>query len=151
MASSYYATDLEARVKGRDNNQTVNASVVSLPYSNIADSGIIVSNSEILKYAKQYSNKYKQDASRDIEYIKLEVSPSVEDSTRMLEWAAEIAEKFETTNNDSLFVSSMGSETMFDPRYKSRGSFSPQIENRIFDNEKEKLLALSNKMVCTVF
>lgn len=140
VASSYYATDLEARTKGRDNGQTVNASVVSLPYSSITDSSLSVSNSEILTYARKHNNTYKQNASRDIEYIKLEVSPSSEDSTRMLEWATEIAEKFETTNNDSLFVSSMGSETMFDPRYKSRGSFSPQIENRIFDAENGKVV-----------
>lgn len=140
VTSSFYATSLEARTRGKENNQTINASVVSLPYSQLSDSSISVSNSEILAYAKKYPKKYEQDASRDIEYIKLDVIPSKADSAAMLDWSAETIEKFGTTKNDSAFVSIMGSETPFNPNFQARGSFSPEIEARIFDAELGKVV-----------
>jgi len=138
--SSYYATELDARNRGKEMNQTVNASVVSLPYAQMSDSSISVSNSEILAYARDHKSKYEQDASRDIEYIKLDVVPSQKDSAGMMEWAAETAEKFAITKNDSAFVSIMGSETPFNPGFQVRGSFSPEIENRIFNAEIGKVV-----------
>jgi len=140
VSSSYYTTDLEARIRGKETEQTVNASIVSLPYAQIADSNISVSNAEILAYAKQHKSKYVQQASRDIEYIKLDVVPSTKDSVGMIEWAGETIEKFSNTKNDSAFVSIMGSETPFNPAFQVRGSFSPEVENRIFDEEAGKVV-----------
>lgn len=139
VTSSFYATELDARNRGKETDQTVNTSVVSLPYAQLSDSNISVSNSEILAYAQKYKSKYKQDASRDIEYIKLDVVPSKEDSIGMMEWAAETAEKFANTKNDSAFVSLMGSETPFNTNFQVRGSFAPQIENNIFAAETGKV------------
>lgn len=140
VTSSFYTTELEARSRGKELDQTVNATVVSLPYTQLSDSNISVSNSEILAYAKKYKSKYEQDASRDIEYIKLDVVPSKEDSIGMMEWAAETAEKFAATKNDSAFVSIMGSETPFNPGFQVRGSFAPEIENNIFNAEAGKVV-----------
>ncbi len=140
VTNSFYATELDARNRGKETDQTVNASVVILPYAQLSDSNISVSNAEIIAYAKKNKSKYEQDASRDIEYIKLDVVPSREDSAAMLDWAAETAEKFANTKNDSAFVSLMGSETPFNPNFQVRGSFAPQIENSVFSAEIGKVV-----------
>ena len=132
IGGSYYATDLDAKYKNLENSKTINASVVALPYAQNADSSITVSDSEILSYAKEYKDKYEQKASRDIEYIKIDVTPSREDSAKMMEWGTEVAEKFRNEKDDSAFVSIMSSETPYDPSYKVRGTFSADIENKIF-------------------
>ena len=132
IISSVYTTDLEAANYGRDNNQTKNATVVSLPYSQYEDSTLSVSDSEILSYMKAHSNKFERDASRDIEYIRLNVIPSQEDSMDMIFQAKEIAQKFVETKDDSAFVSIMNSETPFNKTFQRRGSFLASVENEIF-------------------
>ena len=132
IMSSVYTTDLEAANYGRDNNQTKNATVVSLPYSQYEDSTLSVSDSEILSYMKAHSSKFERDASRDIEYIRLNVIPSQEDSMDMIFQAKEIAQKFVETKDDSAFVSIMNSETPFNKTFQRRGSFLASIEDEIF-------------------
>ena len=132
IISSVYTTDLEAANYGRDNNQTKNATVVSLPYSQYEDSTLSVSDSEILSYMKAHSSKFERDASRDIEYIRLNVIPSQEDSMDMIFQAKEIAQKFVETKDDSAFVSIMNSETPFNKTFQRRGSFLASIEDEIF-------------------
>ena len=132
IMSSVYTTDLEAANYGRDNNQTKNATVVSLPYSQYEDSTLSVSDSEILSYMKAHSSKFERDASRDIEYIRLNVIPSQEDSMDMIFQAKEIAQKFAETKDDSAFVSIMNSETPFNKTFQRRGSFIASIEDEIF-------------------
>jgi peptidyl-prolyl cis-trans isomerase D len=132
ITSSVYTTDLEAANYGRDNNQTKNATVVSLPYSQYEDSTLSVSDSEILSYMKAHSSKFERDASRDIEYIRLNVIPSQEDSMDMIFQAKEIAQKFVETKDDSAFVSIMNSETPFNKTFQRRGSFLASVENEIF-------------------
>jgi len=132
ITSSVYTTNLEAANYGRDNNQTKNATVVSLPYSQYEDSTLSVSDSEILSYMKAHSSKFERDASRDIEYIRLNVIPSQEDSMDMIFQAKEIAQKFVETKDDSAFVSIMNSETPFNKTFQRRGSFLASVENEIF-------------------
>ena len=132
ITSSVYTTNLEAANYGRDNNQTKNATVVSLPYSQYEDSTLSVSDSEILSYMKAHSSKFERDASRDIEYIRLNVIPSQEDSMDMIFQAKEIAQKFVETKDDSAFVSIMNSETPFNKTFQRRGSFLASIEDEIF-------------------
>ena len=132
IMSSVYTTDLEAANYGRDNNQTKNATVVSLPYSQYEDSTLSVSDSEILSYMKAHSSKFERDASRDIEFIRLNVIPSQEDSMDMIFQAKEIAQKFVETKDDSAFVSIMNSETPFNKTFQRRGSFLASVENEIF-------------------
>ena len=124
VTSSVYTTDLEAVNFGRDNNQTKNATIVSLPYSQHEDSTLTVSENEIMAYMKAHSTQYKDEGNRDIEFIRLNVIPSKEDSMDMMFQAKEISEKFAETSDDSAFVSIMNSETPFNKEYQRRGSFS---------------------------
>ena len=135
VSSSVYTTDLEAVNFGRDNNQTKNATIVSLPYSQHEDSTLTVSDNEIMAYIKAHSAQYKDEGSRDIEFIRLNVVPSKEDSMDMMYQAKEISEKFAETSDDSAFVSIMNSETPFNKEYQRRGSFSASVEDNIFSTK----------------
>ena len=132
IISSVYTTDLEAVNSGRDNNQTKNATIVSLPYNEFEDSTLMVSDSEILTYIKAHPAKYKEDANRDIEFIRLNVTPSREDSMDMMYQSKEIAQKFSEANDDSAFVSIMNSETPFNKSYQIRGSFPASVDDALF-------------------
>lgn len=140
IGGSFYATELEAKYKSIESNKTINASVVALPYVQNADSSITVSDNEIMSYAKERKEKYKQKASRDIEYVKIDVVPSKEDSAGMLEWGMEVAEKFKSEKDDSSFVSIMSSETPYDPSYKTKENFPPSVADLLFSASKGTVL-----------
>jgi peptidyl-prolyl cis-trans isomerase D len=139
IVSSFYATELQARNRSNEQSYSVNASIVSLTYAQFTDSSLTASDADILAFAKNNRVKYEQDASRDIEYVKITVVPSAEDSTDMLKWASETATDFAVTKDDSVFVSVRNSETPFNPEYQVRGSFAPEIENVIFNAEVGKV------------
>ena len=132
LASSFYATDLEARGAIREQEQTFNAQVVNLAYTTIADSTIEASDNEIMKYVKSHKSQYEQEANRDIEFISLQVVPSKEDYNKLLTIMAEGKEKFAKTDDDSSFLSLMNSETPWIPVYRPRGSFEPDLEGTLF-------------------
>lgn len=132
VLSSIYVTDIEAARVDQEELQTKNATVVNLPYSEYQDSTLSVSDQEIARYIKNHPIKYEKKASRDIEFIRLDVVPSKEDSADMLFQANEIATKFAETKDDSAFVSIMNSETPYDNRFQQRGSFPASIEDDIF-------------------
>ncbi len=135
VSSSFYMTDLEARTISKEDQQTRNATLVAVPYSQNLDSSITVSDNEILAYAKKYKSQYEQDASRNIEYVRLNVVPSATDSSDMMGWAKDAADKFAKATDDSAFVSLMNSESPFDPTYRPKGTFAPEIEEELFAAE----------------
>ena len=136
ISNSYYATELDARTKLKEEKQTINAKIVSLNYAQNQDSSIVVTDSDITAFLKKNKNKYEQEASRDIEFVRIEVNPSSADSAERLAWAQSNVEDFEKSTDDSAFVSYRMSEAPYNPEFVVRGTFSPSIESRIFSAEK---------------
>lgn len=62
-----------------ENNNTTDVEFVMVPYGFATDSTIVVSDKEIKAYYDAHKEMYRQQASRDIEYVVFEVVPSDED------------------------------------------------------------------------
>ena len=62
-----------------ENNNTSDVEFVMVPFGYQQDSSIVVSDSEIKSYYNSHKKFYKQQASRDIEYVVYEVKPSDKD------------------------------------------------------------------------
>ena len=62
-----------------ENNTTYSVSFVVKPYMFATDSTITVSNQEVKAYYEANKHNYKQQESKDIEYVVYEVVPSAED------------------------------------------------------------------------
>ena len=133
VASSFYATELEAINKTNEEGKSRNVSLVVLPYSQQKDIEVSVTEADILAYAKAHKGEFKQGPSRNIEYVKINVVPSAKDSAEMMRWAQEEAKNFAESKDDSAFVSLKNSQTPFDPTYRPRGTFSPDIEEVLFN------------------
>lgn len=132
VISSFYTTSLEANTNNDELNRSRNVSLVAVPYNQKTDSTITVSDNEILAYAKAHRSEFEQEASRSIEYVKLNVVPSEKDTADMLKWASDAADRFRQATDDSTFVSIMNSQTPFDPTYRGRGTFARDVEDSLF-------------------
>jgi parvulin-like peptidyl-prolyl isomerase len=60
-------------------NDKVDLKYVKIPYSNVADSTIIVKSSEIKAYMKRFPKKYEVEASRDLVFVEFKEEASLAD------------------------------------------------------------------------
>lgn len=74
-----FLTDLELRYGVQEANDTYDGKFASLPYTTVPDSEVAVSSSEVRGYYNANKEMFRQSASRDVEYVVFEMTPSESD------------------------------------------------------------------------
>ena len=87
-----------------ENNNTFDVEFVMVPFGYSNDSTIVVSDSEIKKYYEDHKKFYKQQVSRDIEYVIYEVIPSAKDITAANEALVKVYDEFAEASNMKSFL-----------------------------------------------
>ena len=87
-----------------ENNTTFDVDFVVKPYMFAMDSTITVSNQEIKEYYEANKHNYKQQASKDIEYVVYEVEPSLADIELAEKDINKVYDEFATTANMKNFL-----------------------------------------------
>ena len=121
-----------------DNNNTTDVEFVMVPYSFQTDSTIVVSDSEIKAYYDSHKKFYKQPASRDVEYVVVEVKPSDEDIVATNKMITDVYDEFATTENMKNFLLKNSDRQLSDYYYK-RGelnTISSEINDFVFNDGK---------------
>lgn len=126
----YPTTSIQKRTYTEQNEQR-NIKFVAKRYISVNDSTVAVSDEEKLAYYNEHKAEYKQDASRDIEYIKFEVLPSEADIAEAKKWMEDTAEEFKTTEDDSSFVT-YNSEQPLDERYLAPEAMPTALDSAAF-------------------
>ena len=126
----YYPTPLvEADFKNR--NYIVDIDYVAKSYTEIADSTIAVTQSDLEKYYKEHKNEFKQEASRDIAYVAFDVIPSEKDTLAAKKWIDKTSEEFKQPENKQQYVNfNSDPDAPFNPNYFKKG----EIENAVVDS-----------------
>ncbi len=104
ISKGLYSTKAEAQNELNNINKKVDFEFVAQEISSIPDSLIEVKNSDLKAYYEAHQNEFKQDASRDIEYITFDVVASEADREATQDWINNIKEDFAATDNDKEFV-----------------------------------------------
>ena len=121
-----------------DNNNTTDVEFVMVPYGFQTDSTIVVSDSEIKAYYDSHKKFYRQQASRDIEYIVVEVKPSDEDIAAANKMVTDVYDEFATTDNMKNFLLK-NSDRQLSNYYYKRGELntvSSEINDFVFNDGK---------------
>lgn len=135
LKNALYVNKLDAEVNIQENNNPIGATMVSVPYTTISDSAVKFDDSDLKAHLSKNKDKFKQDASADIDFVLFNVIPSVKDSADVKKWAESSLEKFKKAANDSSFVEIMGSETFFDNTFKNRGSYPAEVDGILFSSD----------------
>ena len=112
----------------KDNNNTFDVEFVMVPYGFANDTTIVVSEAEIKNYYKAHKDEYKQKASRDIEYIVVDIIPSADDVAATNNTFAAAYEEFKTTANMKSFLLSKSDRT-YDNRWYKDGELNSVSKN----------------------
>ena len=119
FTNSYYQNAIQAESEIAMNNTKANVDFVLAPYSFAVDSTIKVSEADVRAYYKAHKKFYKQNASRDIEYVVFEVTPSEGDINATNEAMAAVYDEFGTTDNMKAFLLKNSESQLSDYWYKA--------------------------------
>jgi parvulin-like peptidyl-prolyl isomerase len=100
-----HANSIDAKWAFRSTGDRVAVEYVVKSYNEIPDSTITWDESDIKAYYNKHKNdrKYRQENSRDAEYIRFPVNPSAADSAFLIESLTKMKEDFRTAKDDSMF------------------------------------------------
>ena len=101
------------------NNNTFDVEFVMVPYGYAKDTTVVVSDSEIKEYYNAHKKFYRQNASRDIEYVVFEVVPSVEDVAAVNQEMIKVYDEFATTDNMKAFLLANSERSLDNHWYKA--------------------------------
>jgi len=119
-----------------EQNEKRTLQFVAKRYNTVHDSTITLSEEELKAYYNEHKNEYKQETSREIEYVKFYVAPSEEDVNEAKNWVKNIAKEFQLAENDSSFVVyNSDPEEPLDETFYGQGELPAGIDSSFFDNE----------------
>ena len=121
-----------------ENNNTFDVEFVMVPFGYSKDSTIVVSDSEIKKYYESHKKLYKQNASRDIEYVVFEVVPSANDIAAANQALTDVYDEFVSAENMKTFLLA-NSDRQYDAHWYKEGelnSVARVVNDYAFGKEK---------------
>ena len=132
-----------AEVAYNDQARTVDFKYVQLPYSEINDADVKVSDDDLKKYIADHAAKFKQEEeTRKVDYVAFDIAASSGDSVatmRSLEEKREEFAKGEKASDDSLFVK-IYSETPFDDVYYEKDKLFSPIKDSLFSAKVKTII-----------
>lgn len=102
-AGAYYPKWMQEKETAEAKN-FAEISYVAIPYNEISDSAVKVTDADINDYVKKNKELFKQDAGRIISYVSFSQLPSQDDSNKVKVMIEEIKTSFITDTNAQAFV-----------------------------------------------
>jgi len=134
VSKGYYVPELLAQVAYHEKNDKAEIEYVAAKYVDTKDSIFTPSDADFKKYYDANKEKFKQKASRDIEYVVFNIVPSAKDiqdaKNEMDQIAIELAETIDVVR----FVK-VNSDTPYDSSWFAKGKLPVQIDSIMFNSE----------------
>ena len=139
FSASAFQNPLMLKRAVAENNATTDVDFVMVPFTFVNDTSIVVSETEIRDYYNKHKDFFKQNASRDIEYVVFEVVPSAEDVAEANDKMGALHDEFATTDNMKNFLLKNSDRTLSTYWYKDGelNTIDPQINDFVFSGAEE--------------
>ena len=134
LTKGLYATTSVVKRTYTEQNEQRNIKFVAKRYSSVMDSTITVTAEDLKAYYEEHKKEYKQEESREIEFVKFVVEASEADIAEAKKWIEETAKEFQTTDDDSSFVV-YNSETGMDVNYYGVNDLPLGLDSAFFYSE----------------
>ncbi|MEI6276748.1 MAG: peptidylprolyl isomerase [Prolixibacteraceae bacterium] len=134
VAKGVYTTTDEAKQSLEGKNKNVNIEFVGKTFIAISDSTVKVSQTEVEKYYEAHKEKYKQEASRDIEYVLFPVVASKGDEDKVIKWINDIKTEFAAVEDPAAYVN-VNSDKQFDSNFLKKSEVTPSLAEFAFNGK----------------
>ena len=138
FAASSYQNPLMLRKAISENNETADVDFVMVPLMYANDTTVVVSDNEIKDYYNSHKNYFKQNESRDAEYVVFEVVPSAADIAEANSKVSQVYEEFGTTENMRNFLLKNSDRPLESYWYKEGelSSINPDLDTFVFSGQE---------------
>ena len=140
-----YVTKEQAKMDYANLNRTVDFKYIMKPYGSIPDSAVKVTEQDMLKYYNENQHKYKQEASRKLEYVIFDLKPTQADYDEVKTQLDKVAEEWKNIKSkkeDSLLVIRESDKRMFDTTHYGKDKLPFQIDSIAHKAEKGTILPM---------
>ena len=132
IAKAMYIPKWQAEVDYNEKNSHATVQFVMIPYASIVDSTIRVTDAELQAYLTKNKEKFKQEESRQLEYVIFPVKPSAVDTARVMKDVNEIYASLAAAPEDTNLLK-LNSDNGLDRFYYSKEKVSsPFVQDTIF-------------------
>jgi len=115
-----------------DQNQRVEFEYVQIPFDEVDDSDVSLTDADYTNYLNSNKGKFVTDEeTRKLAYFSFDVIPTLGDSAKIKEGLVELKTAFAETTDDSIFVEN--NYGTMDPAYLSKDKVSAAIAETVFD------------------
>ena len=112
-----------------ESNSIANIDIISVPYANISDSTIKVTDDEVASYIKENAAAFQvEEASKSINFVGFSAAPTSADSTNVLNSITALKADFQAAQDPAVFLNKVGSDLPFYNSFISGKSI--QIPNK---------------------
>lgn len=131
VAKAMYTPTWMAEMIGNSQNELIDFLYVQVPFDEIQNSEVTLSDDDFKAYFNENKNQFKQDEeTRKVDYVVFNVRPTAKDSADIRQRIADLVTPFAQAENDSLFVeNNYGS---IDAAYVKKDALSTAIADTIF-------------------
>ncbi|MCB0519301.1 MAG: peptidylprolyl isomerase [Lewinellaceae bacterium] len=131
VAKAMYTPTWMAEMIGNAQGETIDFLYVQVPFDEIQNSEVTLSDDDFKAYFNENKNQFKQDQeTRKVEYAVFNVLPTAKDSADIRQRIADLAVPFAEAENDSLFVEN--NYGTIDAAYFKKDALSAAIADTIF-------------------
>lgn len=106
VTKGLYVTSKQAEFENSLALRTADFSYILKSYSDVSDSTIKVSESDIQTYYASHKENYKRTAQRDIEYVTFDITPSEDDRLQAEKWINNTRSEFASATDAAQFINS---------------------------------------------
>ena len=136
IASGLCVTTSEVEQEFAERTEISDVKFVSLPYSDIKDEEVSVTESDLNQYYNQHLKQYDRDVeTRDVAYVSFDVIASQKDSAAALNIINDLKDGFTTTNDVVSFINSKSDEQYEDINY-NKGEISNELVDSLMFSEQ---------------
>ncbi|MDY0200051.1 MAG: SurA N-terminal domain-containing protein [Bacteroidales bacterium] len=133
ITKGLYVTDMQAQRSATERSLRADVSFIVDRYTSINDSLVSISSKDMNSYYKSNIEKYKQSASRDVEYIVFPITPAPSDFKLAEEWINEIQKDFKEAIDAAQFTN-LNSDIPYDGKFFKKGELANEaIDTWAFD------------------
>ncbi len=104
VTKGLYITSKQADFENKLAERTVDFSFILKNYSEVPDSSVNVTSSDITAYYDGHTENYRKAAERDIEYVTFDVNPSEDDRKQAEKWINNTRSEFVTATDPVQFI-----------------------------------------------
>lgn len=134
ISKGYYVPKALAIEAYKNDNDRASVSFVANKIADIPDSLVTVTNDDYLAYYDANKEKFKQEPSRDLDFVIFKITPSAKDIDKAKKEIIAIKKEFSETNDVNRFMK-VNSDTPYDSSWVGKGKLPVEVDSIIFTKE----------------